>query len=59
MELRHVIGVDRIMWESDLPHITTTYPDSWEYVERSVEGLPREDREQLLYRNLMRLYHLS
>ncbi|HVA23017.1 MAG TPA: amidohydrolase family protein [Chloroflexota bacterium] len=59
MELRHIIGVDRIMWESDLPHITTTYPNSWEYVERSVEGLPQEDREKLLYRNLMRVYNLS
>lgn len=59
MELRHFIGVDRIMWESDLPHITTTYPDSWEYVERSVEGLPQEDRELLLFRNLMRLYRLN
>ena len=47
------------MWESDLPHITTTYPESWAYVERSVEGLPREDREKLLFRNLMRVYHLN
>jgi len=59
IDLRNVIGVDRIMWESDLPHITTTYPESWTYVERSLAGLPQDDREKLLYRNLMSLYKLG
>ena len=27
VELRHVIGVDNLMWASDYPHGTSTYPD--------------------------------
>jgi predicted TIM-barrel fold metal-dependent hydrolase len=59
MDLRDIIGVDRIMWESDLPHITTTYPESWTYVEHSVAGLPQDAREKVLYRNMMNLYKLA
>jgi predicted TIM-barrel fold metal-dependent hydrolase len=57
--LRHLIGVDNIMWESDYPHITSTYPNSWEHVERSLTGVPEDERKKLLYGNLMRLYKLS
>lgn len=59
IDLRHVIGPDNIMWESDYPHITATYPNSWEYVERSVDGVPLAEREKLLYGNLMRVYKLA
>ena len=30
---RHHIGLDNIMWESDYPHSTSTYPESWEFVD--------------------------
>ena len=59
VELRDFIGVDNIMWESDYPHITSTYPHSREHVERAVAGVPQEERVKLLYRNAMRLYGLE
>jgi len=59
VELRHVIGLDNIMWESDYPHSTSTYPESWKFVERTLKGVPQEERNQLLYGNAMRIYNLS
>lgn len=59
IQLREFIGVDNIMWESDFPHITSTYPDSWKAVERSLEGVPPEEREKILFRNAARLYRLN
>jgi len=59
IELREFIGVDNILWESDFPHITSTYPNSWGAVEHSLAGVPSEDREKLLFRNAARLYRLS
>jgi predicted TIM-barrel fold metal-dependent hydrolase len=59
IELRDLIGVDRILWESDYPHITSTFPDSQEHVERVVGGVPDEERRQMLYQNAMRLYDLA
>lgn len=50
------IGVDNIVWESDFPHITSTFPRSWEYVERTVVGVPEDERRKLLYENGLRLY---
>ena len=32
IELRELVGIDNIMWESDYPHIASTYPRSWSYV---------------------------
>ena len=29
IQLRDCIGIDNILWESDFPHITSTYPNSW------------------------------
>ena len=58
IEHRHRIGLDNIMWESDYPHSTSSFPESWEFVERTMQGVPKDEQEQLLYRNAMRLYHL-
>jgi predicted TIM-barrel fold metal-dependent hydrolase len=61
MELRHQFGVDKIMWESDYPHIASTYPKSWKFVEWSLDGLnvDEDERKKLLYENALRLYKLS
>lgn len=59
IELRDYIGVDNILWESDFPHITSTYPNSWNAVEHSVSGVSRQDREKILFRNAARLYKLN
>jgi predicted TIM-barrel fold metal-dependent hydrolase len=59
IELRHEVGVDNIMWESDYPHTTSTYPNSWEYVERTLQGVPEDERTRMLYQNAMRVYRLG
>ncbi|MGH8057918.1 MAG: amidohydrolase family protein, partial [Candidatus Entotheonellia bacterium] len=53
--LRHKIGLDNIMWESDFPHSTSTFPESWKFVERTLKGVPQDERNQLLYGNAMRI----
>ena len=58
VQQRHNIGIDNIMWESDYPHSTSTYPESWEFVKRSLEGVPQDERDKLLYGNAMKLYKL-
>ena len=58
IEMREFIGVDNILWESDFPHITSTYPNSWTAVEHSLKSVPTEQREKILFRNAARLYRL-
>ena len=59
IQLRDCIGVDNILWESDFPHITSTYPNSWNAVEHSLAGVSAADREKVLFRNAARLYRLT
>ena len=58
IQQRHFIGMDNIMWESDYPHSTSTYPESWKFVERSLQGVPQDEKDRLLYGNAMRVYRL-
>jgi predicted TIM-barrel fold metal-dependent hydrolase len=58
IQQRHNIGIENIMWESDYPHSTSTYPESWEFVNRTLAGVPEDERKQLLYGNAMRVYGL-
>jgi predicted TIM-barrel fold metal-dependent hydrolase len=59
IKLRHDIGIDNIMWESDFPHVASYYPRSWHEVNRVLEGVPPEDRRKLLYENAIRLYRID
>jgi predicted TIM-barrel fold metal-dependent hydrolase len=59
IQLRDYIGVDNMLWESDFPHITSTYPKSWDAVEHSLAGVSAAEREKILYRNAARLYRLE
>ncbi|MBM2811576.1 MAG: Amidohydrolase [Chloroflexi bacterium] len=59
IQQRDSIGVDNIMWESDYPHVVSSYPHSWETVEQTLQGVPEADRKKLLYQNAMRVYHLA
>jgi len=58
IQQRHNIGVENIMWESDYPHSTSTYPESWEFVNRTLAGVPEDEKKLLLYGNAMRVYGL-
>lgn len=58
-EMRDRLGAGNIMWESDYPHIVSTYPESWKWVERSLGGVPEADRKKMLYQNAVRIYGLA
>jgi predicted TIM-barrel fold metal-dependent hydrolase len=59
IKLRHDIGIDNIMWESDFPHVASYYPRSWREIERVLEGVPADDRRKVLYENALRVYRID
>lgn len=59
IEQRHSIGMENIMWESDFPHSTSTWPESWSFIERTLKGVPEEERFQLMVGNAMKLYKMG
>jgi hypothetical protein len=53
---RHEIGVDRIMWGSDYPHVEGSYPYSRELLRLTFAGVPEPEIEQMVAGNAARLY---
>jgi predicted TIM-barrel fold metal-dependent hydrolase len=56
MQLRHLVGVDRIMVETDYPHPDSTWPDSQEVLARQFAGVPDDEVEAMTFRNAAALY---
>ena len=56
VELRHVIGVDHIMVESDYPHADSTWPDSQAVLEKTLGSLPEEELRKMAYLNAAALF---
>lgn len=59
IENRHHIGVDNIMWESDFPHPTCTWPNSQEFIKHSLEGVPQDEQRKILVDNAVRVFNLT
>jgi predicted TIM-barrel fold metal-dependent hydrolase len=56
---RKYIGSDRILWESEFPRSSSTYPESALMIENNFQDVPKDERDQILWRNAARLYKLS
>jgi predicted TIM-barrel fold metal-dependent hydrolase len=53
---RHEIGVDRIMWGSDFPHLEGTWPWTRESLHCTFAGVPPAESERMLGINATRCY---
>jgi predicted TIM-barrel fold metal-dependent hydrolase len=56
VELRHVIGIDHIMVESDYPHADSTWPDTQLVLEKTLGSLPDAELRAIAYANAARLF---
>lgn len=56
MPLRHVIGVDHIMVESDYPHADSSWPDTQEVLTETMKGVPEDELRAMAYGNAARLF---
>jgi uncharacterized protein len=59
VELRHQVGVDKIVWGSDFPHKPTSWPNSRDVFERVFAGVPEGEKAQMLVGNAARFFHLD
>jgi predicted TIM-barrel fold metal-dependent hydrolase len=59
LSLRHLVGIENIMWSTDFPHPATTWPNSRETVARQFAGIPNEERDLICSGNAARIYGLA
>jgi predicted TIM-barrel fold metal-dependent hydrolase len=56
IEQRHRIGVERMLWSSDYPHISADWPHSQRSIAAAFADVPEGERQQILCDNAKRLY---
>jgi predicted TIM-barrel fold metal-dependent hydrolase len=56
--LRHLVGIENILWSTDFPHPATTWPDSRAIVDRQFADIAAEERELICCGNAARIYNL-
>ena len=55
--VRHLVGVERILWELDYPHADTPWPDAQAEVREQMEGIPKDETDAMLWKNAERLFN--
>jgi predicted TIM-barrel fold metal-dependent hydrolase len=58
LTLRHLVGIENILWSTDFPHPATTWPNSQEVVARQFADVPVSERDLICSGNSSRIYKL-
>ena len=59
IELRHIIGVDSLLWGSDYPHPESTWPRSRQILEEILAQCSEEEKAKIAGGNAARIYRLE
>ena len=59
IQLRHMVGVDRVMWSTDFPHIVTRWPKSLALMEEQFAGVPESEKQAMVAGNAVKFFHLD
>jgi predicted TIM-barrel fold metal-dependent hydrolase len=59
VKLRHEIGVDKIMWGGDFPHVESDWPHSREHLEKQLKGVPADEQAEIVAGNAVRFLRLD
>ena len=54
--VRHLTGVNNLLWANDYPHTDSTWPDSQKVLDAMFEGVPSEERRKITVENAAALY---
>ena len=58
LSMRHLVGIENILWSTDFPHPATTWPNSHEVVARQFADIPADERDLICSQNAARIYGL-
>lgn len=59
IENRHRVGVDRMLWSNDYPHITSDWPYSWKTINATFSNVAPDERQAILAGNAQRLFRFG
>jgi predicted TIM-barrel fold metal-dependent hydrolase len=59
VRLRHEVGVERMMWSTDFPHIVTRWPNSLKVLDSQMQGVPADERWKMVAGNAIKFFRLD
>jgi predicted TIM-barrel fold metal-dependent hydrolase len=59
VEMRHEIGVDKMLFGTDFPHHEGTWPNTREWIKVAFEGVPQDEARLILGENAIAFYGLD
>jgi Amidohydrolase len=59
IEMRHEIGVDRLLFGTDYPHHEGTWPNTRAWIQVAFEGVSEDEARRMLGENAIELYGLD
>jgi predicted TIM-barrel fold metal-dependent hydrolase len=59
VRLRHEVGVDRMMWSTDFPHVVTRWPNSLKVMESQMAGVPADELRKMVAGNAIKFFRLD
>jgi predicted TIM-barrel fold metal-dependent hydrolase len=59
VKLRHEVGVDRMMWSTDFPHVVTRWPKSLDTLDSQMAGVPDDERWKMTAGNAIEFFGLD
>ena len=59
IQLRHMIGVDNLLWGSDYPHAESTFPKSRDILDSILDGVPEDEQAKIVGGNAARIYRFD
>jgi len=56
---RREMGVDKVMWANDFPHLESDWPNSKRVLEESFVGVPDDEQYKMIAGNAIEFFHLD
>ncbi len=57
--VRQEMGVDKVMWASDFPHLESDWPNSRKVIEESFAGVPEDEKYKMIAGNAIEFFHIG
>jgi predicted TIM-barrel fold metal-dependent hydrolase len=59
IQMRHLIGVDNMLWGNDFPHAESTWPQSMQFLDRIFQGVPDEERRKITSETAAKIFKFT
>jgi predicted TIM-barrel fold metal-dependent hydrolase len=59
LKVRHDIGVDRVQWSTDFPHVQCDWPNSRQVIEDQFKDVPDDERRKIVRDNAVKYFRLD